>query len=277
MVALEEREDVAGDAARSAMVDDSRRSPVPGAKAAPLEASGLPSGGSMLWRWAPLAAVAVGLALLYALDLHHYLSLEALRRYQASLAALVEGRPALAAIAYVAVYIVSVALSFPGASALTAAGGFMFGCLVGTALALFAATIGATLIFLIARTSVGDFLAGRTGPRMQRLRAGFQEEGFFYLLFLRLVPLFPFWLVNLAAALFGMRLLPFIAATAIGILPGTFVLSYLGEGLGGALDSDGRVLSTELVVGLALLGAMALIPVFVRRWRRGRRKEGAPG
>ncbi len=231
----------------------------------------------MLARWAPLAMIALGLALLYAFDLHHYLSLEALRRYQVNLAELVEERPVFAAAAYMAIYVVAVALSFPGASALTVAGGLMFGYVAGTALALVAATIGATLIFLIARTSLGDFLAARAGPRMQRLRTGFQEEGFFYLLFLRLVPLFPFWLVNLAAALFGMRLVPYVAATAIGILPGTFVLSYFGEGLGGALDSDGRVLSTELVVALALLGAMALVPVLVRRWRRRRDSQGAPG
>jgi uncharacterized membrane protein YdjX (TVP38/TMEM64 family) len=259
-------------------MDTFRRTEVPGAPTGRLQAARLASGGATLLRWAPLAAVAIGLGLLYALDLHHYLSLEALRRYQASLAALVEARPAFAAAAYVTVYIATVALSFPGASALTAAGGLMFGCIAGTALALVAATIGATLIFLIARTSLGDFLAARAGPRAQRLRAGFREEGFLYLLFLRLVPLFPFWLVNLAAALFGMRLLPYVAATLIGILPGTFVLSYFGEGLGGALDGDGRILSTELLVGLALLGAMALVPVFVRRWRRGRReREGAPG
>ena len=259
-------------------MDTFRRTQVPGAPTGRPEAARLASSGSTLLRWAPLAVVAIGLVLLYALDLHHYLSLEALRRYQASLAELVEDRPAFAAAAYVTVYIATVALSFPGASALTAAGGLMFGCVAGTALALVAATVGATLIFLIARTSLGDLLAARAGPRMQRLRAGFREEGFLYLLFLRLVPLFPFWLVNLAAALFGMRLFPYVAATAIGILPGTFVLSYFGEGLGGALGSDGRVLSTELLVGLALLGAMALVPVFVRRWRRGRRKhEGAPG
>jgi uncharacterized membrane protein YdjX (TVP38/TMEM64 family) len=114
----------------------------------------------------------------------------------------VDANPILAAGVYVLAYVAAVALSFPGASFLTAIGGFMFGSLVGTALALVSATIGATAIFLIARTSVGDLLASRAGPRMQRLRAGFDEEGFSYLLFLRLVPLFPFWVVNLAAALF---------------------------------------------------------------------------
>jgi uncharacterized membrane protein YdjX (TVP38/TMEM64 family) len=236
------------------------------------------SGGATLLRWTPLALVLLGLISLYALDLHHFLSLQVLAEYRERLAASVEANAALAAVAYVLVYIAVVALSFPGASALSVAGGFMFGWLAGAVLTLIGATIGATLIFLIARTSLGDFLASRAGPVLQRLRAGFQEDGFLYLLFLRLVPLFPFWLVNLAAALFGMSLLPYIAATAIGIVPGTLVLSYFGAGLGTALDGDGPVLSTELLVGLTLLGALALIPVLVRRWRRNRQDgEGAPG
>ena len=218
----------------------------------------------------PLAAVAVGLISLYLLDLHHYLSVQALHQYRERLGGFVDANAALAAGAYALVYIAVVALSFPGASVLTVAGGFMFGWLAGTALALIGATIGATLIFLIARTSLGDFLTARAGPRVQRLRAGFHEDAFLYLLFLRLVPLFPFWLVNLAAALFEMPLLSYVAATAIGIIPGTFVLSYFGEGLGSALDGDGPVLTTELFIAFTLLGALALVPVLVRRWRRAR-------
>jgi uncharacterized membrane protein YdjX (TVP38/TMEM64 family) len=226
-----------------------------------------------LARWAPLAVVAVVLALGYLFGLQEYFSLAALRRYQEALAGSVEAHPVLAPLAYFLVYALAVSVSFPGASFLTIAGGFMFGALAGAALAVVAATIGATCIFLIARTSLGDLLAEKAGPRIQRLRQGFQEEGFSYLLFLRLVPLFPFWLVNLAAALFGMRVLPYVAATAIGIVPGTFVYSYFGQGLGGALESEGSPASIELFLGLALLGLMALIPVAVRKWRRGRETE----
>ncbi len=228
-----------------------------------------PSRRAALRRWAPLAAVAAAFAIGYALGLHEYLSLEALRNSQEALSAFVARNAIGAAAAYLVVYCAAVAVSFPGASALTVAGGLMFGAVAGTALAWVAATAGASLIFLAARTSLGDFLAKRAGPRLQRLRAGFQAEGFSYLLFLRLVPLFPFWLVNLAAALFGMRLAPYAAATAIGILPGTFVFSYFGAGLGTALDRDGPLLPPELVIALVLLGLMALVPVIVRKWRRG--------
>ncbi len=224
-------------------------------------------------RWAPLAMVVLAVVLSYALGLEGYLSFGALRRYQQALAAFVAAHGAAAAAAYFVVYVVSVALSFPGASFLTTVGGFMFGVFAGTALAVVAATIGATLIFLIARTSLGAFLAERAGPRAQRLQQGFNEDGFSYLLFLRLVPLFPFWLVNLAAALFGMRLLPYVAATAVGILPGTFVFCYFGRGLESVLKSEQPMVSPGLIIGLVLLGFMALVPVIVRRRRRGRKRE----
>jgi len=224
-------------------------------------------------RWAPLVIVVAVLALGYAFGLQDYLSLGALRRYQETLAGFVAANPVLAPLAYLVAYALAVTISFPGASFLTIAGGFLFGAVAGTALAVVAATIGATLIFLIARTSLGGLLADRAGPRMQRLRQGFQEDGFNYLLFLRLVPLFPFWMINLAAALFGMRVLPYVAATAIGIVPGTFVYSYFGQGLGSALESEGSPASMQLFLALALLGVMALIPVAVRKWRRGKESQ----
>jgi uncharacterized membrane protein YdjX (TVP38/TMEM64 family) len=236
-----------------------------------------PTGRSAIARWAPLAIVVLGLALGYAFGLHDYFSLDTLRRYEGSLTDFVRRNAALAGVAFVALYAAAVALSFPGASFLTIAGGFLFGSIAGTALAWIGATIGATIIFLVARTSLGDFLAERAGPRLKRLRSGFQEDGFSYLLFLRLVPAFPFWVVNLAAALFGMRLLTYVCATAIGILPATFVFAYFGQGLRTALASGGSPLTIELFVGLALLGMLALVPVMIRKMRGGRGKgDGEP-
>jgi uncharacterized membrane protein YdjX (TVP38/TMEM64 family) len=225
--------------------------------------------------WAPLVAVLVALALGYALGLHHYLSLETLRRYQADLSGFVEENAALAAVVYVLIYVLAVSLSFPGASVLTVAGGFMFGCLAGTLLALFAATAGGTVIFLAARTSLGSLLARRAGPRVQRLAEGFRRDGFTYLLVLRLLPIFPFWLVNLAAGIFGMRLVPYVAATAIGIVPATIVFAYLGDGLGTALDAEAVPIALKL--GLVLLGVLVLAPIVFRRWRgSGKGERGAP-
>jgi uncharacterized membrane protein YdjX (TVP38/TMEM64 family) len=236
---------------------------------------GVERGSAGAWlRWLPVAGVALALAALYAAGLQDYLSLTALRRYHGTLSAWIETQPLAAVALYLLVYFAMVAISFPGAGFMTITGGFLFGAPLGTVLAAVAATAGAIVIFLIARTSLGAFLAGRAGPRMRRLRDGFQEEGFSYLLFLRLVPLFPFWLVNLAAASFGMRLLPYVAATAIGVVPPTFVFAHFGQGLEGALESDGVHVPTGLLVALALLAVLALLPVAVRRLRhRGDRGE----
>lgn len=217
--------------------------------------------------------IAAVLGLGYAFGLHEYLSLAALRRYQASLTAFVEANAVVTAIVYVLLYVIAVAVSFPGASIFTAAGGLMFGYVAGSALALIASVTGATLIFLIARTSFGDSLAARAGPRMQRLRQGLQEDGFSYLLFVRLMPIFPFWIVNLAAAFFGVRLSHYVLATAIGVLPGTFVYSYFGYGLGTALGEGGSPFSFQLLLGLALLALTALLPVLYKKWRAGRQTE----
>jgi uncharacterized membrane protein YdjX (TVP38/TMEM64 family) len=229
----------------------------------------------LILRWLPLGLVVLTLLGLYAAGLQDYLSLDALRRYQGTLVGYVESDPVLASAIYVVVYVLIVAVSFPGSGIMTITGGFLFGAVLGTALASVASTIGATLIFLIARTSLGAFLAERAGPRTRKLREGFQEEGFSYLLFLRLVPLFPFWLVNLAAALFGMRLPTYFAATAVGVVPAAFVFAYFGHGLGDALDSDRLEVPVGLLVALALLGVLALTPIAVRRLRRGKEKDGS--
>jgi uncharacterized membrane protein YdjX (TVP38/TMEM64 family) len=221
-------------------------------------------------RLAPLVTVAIALGVGYVLGVHDYLSPEALARHRASLEAFVAQNLTLAALAYVTVYVTAVALSFPGASILTMAGGFMFGWSLGAALTAVAATIGSSIIFLIARTAMGPFLEAKAGSRLQKLRTGFQQDSFHYLLFLRLVPLFPFWLVNVAPAFFGMRLAPYVVATAVGILPGTLAYSWFGMGLGTALEPEGPVLTIELLIGFAALAAVALLPVVIRRWRRAR-------
>jgi uncharacterized membrane protein YdjX (TVP38/TMEM64 family) len=252
------------------MADAERERPERGGGAATPRA---PAPRGLALRLAPLGLIGLGLALVYVFGLHRFLSLETLAAARDSLAQTVAANPLGAAAAYVGLYVAAVALSFPGASFFTVAGGLLFGCVLGGFLAVAAATMGATLIFLIARTSLGDLLAERAGPRMTRLGDGFRAEGFSYLLFLRLVPLFPFWIVNLAAALFGMRLLPYVAATAIGIVPGTFVLAYFGRGLDSALVREGPPF--ELLIGLALLGAMALIPPLIRLRRRAQERRSA--
>jgi uncharacterized membrane protein YdjX (TVP38/TMEM64 family) len=227
-----------------------------------------------LKRWLPIGIIATALATAYALGLHDYISVQTLSDNREALQSFVAQNMLLAALTYMAVYILAVALSFPGASFLTIASGFSFGWLLGGALTAVSATIGASIIFLAARTAFGDLLQRKAGDRILKLRDGFQEDSFNYLLFLRLAPIFPFWLINLAPALFGMRLGPYVLATFVGILPGTFAYAYFGQGISSAIDMEGSVVSPELLIGLGALGLASLLPVVLKRIRRARRGAG---
>ncbi|MGB8822945.1 MAG: TVP38/TMEM64 family protein [Pseudolabrys sp.] len=222
-------------------------------------------------------------------------SLESLVRHRAAIDDFVASHRMLAIFVYVGIYITVVAVSLPGAALLTLTGGFLFGIAVGASAAVISATVGATLIFLVARTALGEPLLRRAGPRATQLARGFREDAFSYLLFLRLVPAFPFFLVNLVPAFAGVRLGPFVAATAIGIIPGAIVFALAGAGLDSiiaaqknsydqciaAKGADCRlvfepadVLTPQLIAALVALGLLALMPVAVKFWRTRSRTAG---
>ena len=228
-----------------------------------------------LKRFLPLLILLAILGLVFALRLDRYLSLDTLRDNRAALTAYVANHGVTAALAYVAAYSAVVALSLPGAVFMTLAGGFLFGVALGGSLTVVGATVGATLLFLIARSAFGDVLRAKAGPFVAQMADGFAKDAFNYLLFLRLVPAFPFWAVNLAPALLGMRLVPYVVATALGIIPGTFVFSAFGASLGRVFD-EGKdvslkgVLSPTLIGALVGLGVLSLLPVLIRRWSERR-------
>jgi len=195
--------------------------------------------------------------------------------------------------AFIALYAATVTLSLPGGAVLTIAGGFLFGWFLGGVASIIGATIGACAVFLVARSSLGDFLAARAGPWLSRFRQGFQEDAFSYLLFLRLVPIFPFWLVNLAPGLLGVSFATYVVTTILGIIPGTFAYSLAGNGLDSLIEAQqamhqsclakigpggqescpyaldpGALLTPELIAGLVALGLVALVPVVVKWFRR---------
>lgn len=250
-----------------------------------------------LGRLIPLGVVVVLMAFAVAMGWHRQLSLEMLVRHRSAIEELVAAHRAVAILAFIAAYAAAVALSFPGAALLTVSGGAIFGTLTGGFAAVTAATLGATVIFLVAKFACGC-VAGcgwmrHAGPLGEKLAAGFCKDAFCYLVFLRLVPLFPFWVVNLIAAPAGVALAPFVAATALGIVPATFAFAFFGAGLSSAiaaqesvyqacvttqevgcrLDFDWQAAVTpELIGGLVMLGLIALIPPVVRRsgaMRRG--------
>jgi uncharacterized membrane protein YdjX (TVP38/TMEM64 family) len=241
------------------------------------------------WRKAvPLLLLLAVAGLVFAMGWHRALSLDALVARRAQLESFVSNHFAGALFAYVGIYVAAVAMSLPGAVWLTIAGGVLFGWLTGGAAAAVGATIGAPLIFLLTRYALQDFVRNRFGPRLSAFSAGFRENAFSYLLFLRLVPVFPFFLVNIAPAFAAVPVSTFVAATALGILPGTFAFAVFGAGLdsviagqqaayrdclaaggtGCRLQFDaGAALTPQLIAALVALGVVALAPVAVKRWR----------
>jgi len=250
---------------------------------------------SSAWPWhrlAPLAVLAVAWGALWATGGLRYFSLEHALASRQTLEAVIGAHFGYALLAYVAVYTTAVAMSVPGASLLTIAGGVLFGGLVGGAAAVLAATSGGVLFFLIARGSLGAFFRERSGPRVEAFREGFDRDAVSYMLFLRLTPVFPFLFVNLAAALVGVRLTTFAWTTFVGIMPASFAFAFAGAGAqsvivaqvkayeaclsGGApicrLHLDpGQLATPELLFSLAGIGLLALLPAIARRfWRRGK-------
>jgi uncharacterized membrane protein YdjX (TVP38/TMEM64 family) len=222
-----------------------------------------------------------------------HLTLQELAANRQALRALIDTNMLFSLFAFTALYAATVALSLPGGAVLTVAAGLLFGWLVGGLASLVGATLGASIVFLIARSALSEFLAARAGPWLARFRRGFQQDAFNYLLFLRLVPIFPFWLVNLAPGLLGVRFRTYFVTTVLGIIPGTFAFALAGAGLDSVIGAQeaahqsclakmgeggqefcpyaldpASLLTPELIAALVALGVVALIPVVMRRFRR---------
>jgi uncharacterized membrane protein YdjX (TVP38/TMEM64 family) len=225
-----------------------------------------------------LLPVAVALILFFALHLNRYVSLAALAEHREWLVGEVARLGVLAGLAFVLLYAVLVAASIPAASLLTITGGFLFGAALGGALAVTGATLGATAIFLLARTALAEILRARAGPAIQRLEAGFRRNALFYLLFLRLVPAAPFVVVNLVPAFLGVDLATYVIGTALGIMPGGLIYAAIGSGLG-ALFEQGAVTDLHHLAAkpaiwgpLLALALLSLLPVAVKAWLAARRR-----
>ncbi len=225
------------------------------------------------WRLAPVALIAMGFAAVFAFDLDRYLGLEALKQNRQALLAWRADHEVLAALAFLGAYALVVALSLPGAVWMTIAGGFLFGTVAASIYVVIAATTGATAIFLAARYAFRDLLHAKAGGAIRKMEAGFGENALSYLLFLRLVPIFPFWLINLVPAFLGVSLRTFVLGTFFGIIPGSIVYTLVGNGLGAVLDAGrkpdlGLIFAPEILAPVVGLGVLALMPAAYKRLRR---------
>lgn len=220
----------------------------------------------LVLRFLPLIILISCIALAYAFGLHNYLSLESIKTQKEEFQGMIETYPLLSAIAFVGIYAGCVALSLPIATLLTLLGGFLFGLVKGTFLVVSGATIGATIIFIIAKTSLGSTLREKAGSLYNKVEGNMKENAIGYLFFMRLVPIFPFVLVNIVPALFNVSLKIFLLTTFFGIMPGTAVYVYFGEQLG-EINAVSDLARPELFLAFALLGIFALIPTLYKQFK----------
>lgn len=237
-----------------------------------------------LKRWGPLLGLVALIGIAFSMGWHEHFTLSNLIKNRAAMHEYVADNFWLSVLSYIGLYIAATSLLFPAASLITIAGGLVFGSVFATAFTEVGATIGATILFLVVRTSFGSVLSERAGPFLAKLADGFKENAFSYLLFLRLVPAFPFWLINVAPAFFNVTVPTYITATAIGILPGTFAYALLGEGLDslilaqemanpGCADAGTckidltAAITPEIVAAIVGLIVVSLLPIAIKKWR----------
>jgi uncharacterized membrane protein YdjX (TVP38/TMEM64 family) len=210
-------------------------------------------------------AIGVAVAAFLYFDLSRFLSLQALKDNRDYLLSFTETHSAVAAVLFVLAYVAVTGLSLPGAVILTLAGGFLFGAVLGTLLVNLGATTGATIAFLVSRYLLRDWVERRFGKWLGPVQQGFAQNAFSYLMTLRLIPLFPFFVVNLVSGLTRMNIGTYVAATALGIIPGSFVYAYAGQQLG-TINSLKDIASPGVIGALVLLGLLALVPNLYKKW-----------
>lgn len=225
----------------------------------------IPAGGSSTGKIMIGAAIAVAMGAFFYFDLGEFLSLNALKENRDHLLAFTEANYATAVGLFILAYIAVTGLSLPGAVILTLAGGFLFGSVFGTVFVNIGATTGATLAFLAARYLLRDWVEQRFGSRLGSIQVGFSKNAFNYLMTLRLIPLFPFFLVNMVSGLTRVSLGTYMTATAIGIIPGSFVFAYAGRQLG-SINSLQEIASPNVLLAFTLLGLLAMVPILYKKF-----------
>lgn len=233
-----------------------------------------------LKRWLPLLLILLMLALILSTGLHKYLTFESLKSHRNILLEWTKEHFLLSSLAYVTIYIIAVAVSIPGATFLTLAGGFLYGPIFGSILVIISATTGATLLYFAVQTSLGNWLSQKATGWINRMRMGFQENAFSYLLFLRLMPLFPFWVINIVPALLGVSASTFIVATFFGIMPGSVVYVLVGNGLSHIFATNQppnlRIIFDPVVLyPLLALAALSVMPVIYQKFFKNRKRKKA--
>jgi len=224
-------------------------------------------------KWLPLAFLVMLFVLAIYFRVDKWFSFSMLKQHHDQLLVWRDQHFLLASLLFIVTYTVVVMASIPGATLLTIMGGFLFGIFWGTVLVVASATMGATFVFLAVKTALGDWLSRKASGWVKRMEVGFARDEFNYLLFLRLVPLFPFFAINIVAGLLNVRLRHYVLATLIGIIPGSLVYVLVGNGLSSVFANNeepnlGILFQPSVFIPILALGVLALVPIFYRRYKR---------
>lgn len=225
---------------------------------------------SQIKKIAPLFVIFCAVILFFAFDGHHFLTFEKMAQHDDALKAFIKENFLSSFLVFILLYAAVTAMSIPGATIGTLFGGYLFGIFVGSQAVIIGATLGACLIFLAAKTALSGLFKNKVSSSVGEFKKGFQENAFSYLLFLRLVPLFPFWLVNIIPAFLGVSFQTYLLATFLGIIPGTIVYVSVGNGLGIIIDQGkepdmGIIFSPEIFLPILALAFLALIPIIYKK------------
>ncbi|GAB4188723.1 MAG: hypothetical protein Tsb0015_08960 [Simkaniaceae bacterium] len=222
-------------------------------------------------RFIPILILLILMILAYLTEIYKYFSLETLQEQQFALKKFVKTHYILSPLIFILIYTISTGLSLPGAATLSLIGGFLFPLPLSTLYVIIGATLGAIIIFLASRTALGEILRRKAGSLLKKLEKGFQKNAWSYLLFLRLIPIFPFWLVNIAAAFFQVRFLTFLWTTFIGIIPGSYLYTQAGAGIENILESKeplsfSAIFNIQLIISLIGIGILMLAAFITKKF-----------
>ena len=214
-----------------------------------------------------ILVVIIAIVAIRVSGLHKYLTFEQLKSSTDILHNYVDAHYLISVILFILIYLVSVAFSIPGATILTLTGGLVFGTVLGAIYVNLGATTGAVLVFLFARYLLGDKLQEKYGAKLNKFNREVETNGYSYLLMLRFIPIFPFWMINLFAGLTKVKLRTYFWTTAVGIFPGSIVYTYTGQQLN-TIDSLKDIFSVNILIAFVLLGLLASVPTIVNHIKR---------
>lgn len=218
-------------------------------------------------RYGPIALIICFITIIYATGILENITLQSVKDNRIALLHYVSENYVLSVVLFALVYIATVSLSLPFASLLTLLGGFLFGVFYGSVLIVLSATIGATIVFCVAKTTLGSTLRDKAGPFYNKVALNMKENAFQYMLFMRFVPVVPFFIANILPALFDIKLRDYFISTFIGIIPGTVVYANLGRELG-TIETLSDLISTQTLLAFGFLGVLSLVPTLIKNFKQ---------